>query len=179
MLALIAWGRDSIGQCSRRAGLSPLRRHPVDSPHAPRRHRRFSARLIAWQKRTAVTTRPGSRRATRTGSGCRKSCCSRRRSARSSRITCAFERFPDIATLAAAPQQELRILGRARLLRPARAQPAPVRTNTFWPSLAAVFRAHLTQSPRCSASAARPPPPSPPLPSERGLQFSTVTSSAC
>ena len=40
-------------------------------------------------------------------SGCRKSCCSRRRSPPSRPITCAFARWPDVAALAAAPDEEI------------------------------------------------------------------------
>ena len=50
---------------------------PVDLPHDP--DQEFAPACLTGTASTVVTTCPGSRRATRTASGCRKSCCSRRR----------------------------------------------------------------------------------------------------
>ena len=60
-------------------------------------------RIITWQKQTDATICRGSARTILIGSGCRKSCCSRRRLLRSSVLQRFVDRFPDVQALASAP----------------------------------------------------------------------------
>jgi A/G-specific adenine glycosylase len=89
-----------------------------------------------------------------------------------------LQRFPDVASLAAAPLDEVLALwsglgyySRARNLHRAR--------RRWWPNTAGCFPATAQAASRCPASAAPPPRRSPPSASASARPSSTATSSAC
>jgi hypothetical protein len=128
---------------------------------------------------TAVTTCPGSSRARRTGCGCPKSCCSRRRWQRRCPTSTASWRASPIC-----PRWRRRRWMTCSRTGPGSATtPAPA---TCMPVLAAWSRRTAGNSPTastpgrpCPALAARRPGPSWPRPTTAAPRFSTATCGAC
>ena len=107
----------------------------------PRRPRPSPSASSPGRGSTAATSCPGRTRATRTASGSRRSCCSRRRSRPCSATTSASSRASPTSPRSRPPRSDdvLAAVERPRLLQP-RAQPASLRAGRRRPSTAASSR---------------------------------------